>query len=291
MFSLSHRINKKISLSRNILDVMPIPVAIFDVDLKLLHFNIAFTQWFNLNSYGLISLEDTFTKIDELMSNELEAILTGVMANGDHNYVKEIIIRTQIDQHKTCKTSFANVNCNQKHHGVIMFFEDKAYEVESIELYKEQAQLDQLTNTLNRFGFYEAFNRVTHQSINHDFLYAVMIVDIDKLKTCNDLNGHQYGDLIIKNTAKGLLNALRTEDILARWGGDEFIIVLTNVFSENHVKKLTERLAISVENYTSEQNTPALISFGIAVWKTHGDTLDDLIGYADKMMYQQKKDK
>ena len=93
MFSLSHRINKKISLSRNILDVMPIPVAIFDVDLKLLHFNIAFTQWFNLNSYGLISLEDTFTKIDELMSNELEAILTGVMANGDHNYVKEIIIK------------------------------------------------------------------------------------------------------------------------------------------------------------------------------------------------------
>jgi len=270
---------------------MPIPVAIFDVDFKLLHFNVVFTHWFHLNSYGLISLEDTYTKIDELMSNELQAILIDVMANSENNYVKEIVIRTQIDQHKICKTSFANVNCNQKNHGVIMFFEDKEYETESMELYKEQAQLDQLTHTLNRFGFYEAFNRVTHQSINHDFLYAVMIVDIDKLKTCNDLNGHQYGDLIIKNTAKGLLNALRTEDILARWGGDEFIIVLANVFSENHVEKLTERLAISVENYTNEQNTPALISFGIAVWKTHGDTLDDLIGYADKMMYQQKRDK
>ena len=270
---------------------MPIPVAIFDVDLKLLHFNIAFTQWFNLNFYGLKSLEDTFTKINELMSNELREILNDVMANSDHNYVKEIIIRTQVSQHKICKTSFANIDCNKKHHGVIMFFEDKEYEIESLELYKEQAQLDQLTNTLNRFGFYQAFHRVTHQSINHDFLYAVMIVDIDKLKTCNDLNGHQYGDLIIKNTAIGLLKALRTEDILARWGGDEFIIVLTNIFSENHVNKLSQRLAISVEEYTSEQNTPALISFGIAVWQTHGDTLDDLIGYADKMMYQQKQGK
>jgi len=288
LFSLSHQINKKLSLSRRILDVMPMPVAIFDVNLKLLHFNIAFTQWFNLNLYGLKSLEDTFTKIDEIMSNELRTVLIDVMENYDNNDVREIIIRTKVSQHKICKTSFANIDVNKKHHGVIMFLEDKEYDKESLEHYKEQAQLDQLTNTLNRFGFYEAFHRVIHQSINHDLLYAVMIVDIDKLKTCNDLNGHQYGDLIIKNTAKGLFNALRTEDILSRWGGDEFIIVLTNVFSENHVNKLSQRLVKSVEDFTREQNTPAHISFGVAVWQTHGETLEDLIGYADKLMYQQK---
>ncbi|WP_157826778.1 sensor domain-containing diguanylate cyclase [Colwellia sp. 12G3] len=291
MFKLSHRVNKPISLSRSILDVMPIPVAIFDVDCKLLHANMTFSQWFILNSFGLESLEHTLNIINELMSDELEMILSEVMTNEESNYIKEIVIRTKISPHKTCKTSFANIYCNNKSHGVIMFFEDKDHEIENIALYKEQAQLDQLTNTLNRFGFYEAFNRVTHQSINHKFIYAVMIVDIDKLKLLNDLKGHQYGDLVIQNTAQGLLKELRTEDILARWGGDEFIIVLTNIFSLNHVKKLSQRLAMSVAEYNVDQKTSSSISYGLAVWKTHGETLDDLIGFADKMMYEQKNNK
>jgi diguanylate cyclase (GGDEF)-like protein len=211
------------------------------------------------------------------------------MRHKENNYTREIVIRTKISQHKMCKTSFSNISCNNKNHGVIMFFEDKDYEIESIALYKEQAQLDQLTHTLNRFGFYEAFSRVTHQSINHDFLYAVMIVDIDKLKLFNDLKGHQYGDRVIKNTAKGLIDGLRTEDILARWGGDEFIIVLTNIFSENHVKKLSQRLVQSVEEYCTSQDTPTTISYGLAISQTNGETLDELMDFADQMMYQQKK--
>lgn len=291
MFNLSHRVNKPISLSRNIIDVMPIPVAIFDVCGKLLHVNLIFSHWFMLNSFGIKSLEHTFNIIDELMSGELQIILSDVMSNRKSNYIKEIEIRTKISQHKTCKTSFANIDCNNKSHGVIMFFEDKDHDIENIALYKQQAQLDQLTNTLNRFGFYEAFNRVTHQRINHELLYAVMIVDIDRLKLLNDLKGHQYGDLVIKNTAQALLKELRTEDIIARWGGDEFIILLTNVFSVNHVTKLSKRLAMSVVEYNIAQKKPSSISYGLAVWKTHGETLDDLIGYADKVMYEQKQDK
>jgi len=268
---------------------MPIPVAVFDAEGKLLHVNMEFSKWFTLNSFGLESLDHILSIINELMSNELEKILLDVMTNEENNYHRKIVIRTKISQHKICKTSFSNIRCNNKNHGVIMFFEDNNYELENMALYKEQAQLDQLTNTLNRFGFYEAFNRVTHQTINHNYIYAVMIADIDKLKLLNDLKGHQYGDLVIKNTAQGLLKELRSEDILARWGGDEFIIVLTNIFSENHVEKLSQRLALNVEEYNLSQNTPTTISYGLAVWKTHGETLDDLIGYADQMMYKQKQ--
>jgi diguanylate cyclase (GGDEF)-like protein len=289
MFNLCHRVNKQISLSRSILDVMPIPVAIFDLDCQLLHVNMAFSQWFHRHSFGLESLEQTLTIINGLMSHELSKILSDVMQNEETDYIKEIVIRTKISQHKKCNTSFANIRCNNKSHGVIMFFEDKDYKVENMAFYKEKAQLDHLTNTLNRFGFYEAFNRVTHQSINHEFIYAVMIIDIDKLKLFNDIKGHQYGDLVIKNTARGLLKGLRTEDILARWGGDEFIVVLTNVFSENHVEKLSQRLVASVKEYNIDQNTPSELSYGLAVWKTHGETLYDLVGFADQMMYQQKK--
>lgn len=252
---------------------------------------MAFSQWFMLNSFGLESLEHTFNIINELMSDELKIILSDVLTSKENNYIKEIVIRTKVSQHKTCKTSFANINCNNKSNGVIMFFEDKDHEIENMALYKEQAQLDQLTNTLNRFGFYEAFNRITHHSINHKFIYAVMIVDIDNLKLLNDLKGHQYGDLIIKNTAQGLLKELRTEDIIARWGGDEFIIVLSNIYSVNHVTKLSQRLAMSVTEYNIDQNTPSSISYGLAVWKTHGETLDDLIGFADERMYEQKQSK
>lgn len=268
---------------------MPIPAAIFDNDGKLLYVNIKFSQWFTLTAVELESLDLTFNIINELMSDELQIILADVMMNNDSSYIREIDIRTKINDHKACKTSFASMCCDDKSNGVILFFEDKKPDIENITLYKQQAQSDHLTETLNRFGFYETFNRLADQSINHNFLYAVMIADIDKLKLFNDIKGHQYGDLVIKNTAKGLLKELRTEDILARWGGDEFIIVLTNISSERHVKKLSQRLAASVEKYNISQNTPTSISYGFAVSKKHGETLDDLIGFADKMMYQQKK--
>lgn len=281
--------NKPISLSRSILDVMPIPVAIFDVDGKLLHVNIQFSLWFTPNAAKLKNFEQVSMLINELMSNELQLILSDVMINNQSRYIREIAIRTNIKGHKTCKTSFTSIWSNDKSNGVIMFFEDKGGETENMALYKEQAQLDQLTDTLNRFGFYDAFNRVTQQCQNHKFIYAVMIADIDKLKLLNDIKGHQYGDMVIKNTAKGLSKGLRTEDILARWGGDEFIIILTNIFSENHVTKLSERLEKGVNKYNLEKNTPTSISYGLAVWKTHGESLEDLIDHADRMMYRQKQ--
>jgi hypothetical protein len=64
---------------------------------------------------------------------------------------------------------------------------------------------------------------------------------------------------------------------------------LTNIFSENHVTKLPERLAKGGDEYSLAKNTPASISYDLAVWKIYGESLKDLIDHADRMMYRQKQ--
>jgi len=172
--------------------------------------------------------------------------------------------------------------------GAMVVFEDRPDVNDVVELYKNQANLDQLTGIANRFGFYDAYTKASH-SMDGDFLFAVAIIDIDDLKKVNDRRGHLIGDKFIQNTANGLSKFLREGDILARWGGDEFIVILLDVFTINHVEKLVERLVLDVHQYTRELGTPVNLSVGSALWKHDGYTLSDLIGYADKKMYEDKQ--
>jgi diguanylate cyclase (GGDEF)-like protein/PAS domain S-box-containing protein/hemerythrin-like metal-binding protein len=126
----------------------------------------------------------------------------------------------------------------------------------------------------------------THQKL------ALLFIDLDRFKPVNDTHGHDAGDVVLKTISQRLREALRESDLVSRWGGDEFIVLLENVNDSATIERIAHKLvaAISQPIPLSEQVEINLsCSLGIVVYPDHGEHIDDLINKSDQMMYKAKK--
>ncbi|MDC3417596.1 putative bifunctional diguanylate cyclase/phosphodiesterase [Aquibacillus salsiterrae] len=158
----------------------------------------------------------------------------------------------------------------------------------TLERMERMANFDPLTKLPNRnviINFLEDKFRKQEQE-----KLAVMFIDLDHFKTVNDTMGHEAGDFLLVDVSKRLTNSVRTNDIVARQGGDEFIILVDNVDYEE-TKRIAERIVDSFDSpfllrgnefYT----TP---SIGISIYPDDATNKDDLIKAADNAMYQSKE--
>lgn len=157
------------------------------------------------------------------------------------------------------------------------------------ELY-EKASTDSLTGLFNR----RQFETMAHKEMNKSWRYqtpcCILMLDIDHFKKINDTYGHQAGDEVLKNLSLHLKANLRDTDILARFGGEEFIILLAQT-EENPGFIVAERLRDSIENMTTifeDKEIRITISIGLAFSK-YFDSLNAIIQGADDALYQSKK--
>lgn len=144
---------------------------------------------------------------------------------------------------------------------------------------------DSLTGLYNRFYFEEELDRL---SKSRDVSLSIIICDIDNLKYINDSFGHDTGDIAIIEVAKILKTIFRDEDIVARIGGDEFVVLLQNI-NENVVKDIINRIYEEVANYSSKVGSlPINVSIGYSILKENDK--DPFISFkeADDMMYNVK---
>jgi diguanylate cyclase (GGDEF)-like protein len=153
------------------------------------------------------------------------------------------------------------------------------------------AQLDPLTGLNNRRAFYEKTSPLWSQAIRHGHDTSVMLLDIDRFKQINDVHGHAHGDDVLRATAVVLRESVREGDIVARWGGEEFIVFLPET-GRQEAMALAERLRTAI----AAQRVPcktgeisATASFGIAQVESRHFTLDALIASADVCLYQAKQ--
>jgi len=155
----------------------------------------------------------------------------------------------------------------------------------------EIANKDELTNTFNRRFIYDIMeNKQGNRRQNELVHYALILCDIDHFKKVNDLMGHHVGDDVIKQTAKQLIKCTRASDMVARWGGEQFLIVLKNTDSNNAtfiVEKIRKSLHTDVK-IKGLQNHKITLSFGIAVARP-GEKFEDALRRADVRMYKAKK--
>lgn len=153
------------------------------------------------------------------------------------------------------------------------------------------AQLDPLTGLNNRRAFYDKTGPLWSHAVRHGHPTSVMLLDIDLFKQINDAHGHAHGDEVLKATAAILRQSVRLGDVLARWGGEEFIVFLPET-DQAEATILAERLRVAIADMRVPHKTGAsavTASFGIAQKKPAHLTLDDLIAAADGCLYQSKQ--
>lgn len=153
---------------------------------------------------------------------------------------------------------------------------------------------DSLTGLLNRRYLQERLKDELARSIRYDHPMSLLMLDLDGFKDCNDNQGHLFGDKILKNVADALQKTVRSMDILARYGGDEFIVILPETQVAVAID-IAERLRISLSRRAGGSPEQLAIepcaltaSIGIACHPEHGNTVELLLGNVDKALYRAK---
>jgi len=152
------------------------------------------------------------------------------------------------------------------------------------------ASTDSLTGLLNRRHFFEKTKGIATLCRRSDIPMSVLICDIDKFKLINDSYGHNIGDNVIKAFSEAVTNSIREEDILARWGGEEFVAFLPNT-NLQQAAALAERIRQQVEtiNFTFDDTCLAFTaSFGVTQLPEGLLDIEDAIRLADIALYNAK---
>ncbi|MEY4564276.1 MAG: putative domain and rane protein [Pseudomonadota bacterium] len=148
-----------------------------------------------------------------------------------------------------------------------------------------EARTDPLTGTANRRGLTRYLDEVHARSRDGDHPYVLMMVDIDHFKAINDQHGHDEGDRVITRIAQALRDGLRVGDFVARWGGEEFCVLMPRIRLAE-ARALAERLTLQV---AASGHPRVTISVGIAEARAHSETAETVIKRADEAMYLAKQ--
>ena len=164
--------------------------------------------------------------------------------------------------------------------------------LENIQTIMNYANRDYLTGLYNRRYFYSAMNEYIEETLHNGEKFAVAMMDIDHFKNINDTYGHDIGDRVIITLADVLRSSTSPRDVVSRFGGEEFCVVLKNI-NRYSAEDILARIHAEVANYSLQINQERTITFTIsigAVLYHDGETLDDAINEADMLLYKAKNE-
>lgn len=149
---------------------------------------------------------------------------------------------------------------------------------------------DPLTNLPNRRGLYEELSELIYRSRRYRYSSAVIYVDLDGFKHVNDHFGHEAGDRLLAQVATNFKKIVRQTDSVARIGGDEFIVLITDIDRETTLITKIEKLLAEASRPLDFKGHKVTVSasIGIALYPEHGEDTETLLHHADQAMYQAK---
>lgn len=161
---------------------------------------------------------------------------------------------------------------------------------QELEATSDLVRHDQLTGVLNRRGLEEIFAKESARAARHDTVLCVALLDIDNFKKLNDTLGHQTGDQALVHLATVCRETLRPQDTVARFGGEEFIVLLPETSLDDAVTALTRLQRELTRKFFLHQNDKVLITFSAGLTQMRGDdSLTTVIQRADEAMYEAKR--
>ena len=177
-----------------------------------------------------------------------------------------------------------------KNLGLVWSFRDVTERQKAEQLVKHQAFHDALTGLPNRTYFDRQLKAALTAIRQSEGILAVMFFDLDRFKTINDTLGHEMGDLLLKRVVERLLKCVRERDVIARWGGDEFTLLLPQISDRQAATAVANRIleilqpAFNLEGHQLRVTS----SIGIAVYPDDGEDAETLLKNADVALYQAK---
>ena len=153
------------------------------------------------------------------------------------------------------------------------------------------AETDELTQLPNRALLRDRFSHAIAQAKRHGNRLAVLFIDLDNFKQINDVHGHATGDAVLQRVAACLLASVREADTVSRYGGDEFVILLTDLAQPADAVRVADKLlaALAVPSGVNGVQLQVSASIGISLYPDDGTDGPQLISRADAAMYQRKR--
>ncbi|WP_246589422.1 sensor domain-containing diguanylate cyclase [Desertibacillus haloalkaliphilus] len=224
--------------------------------------------------------EEDVTKVEEAEKQ----LLTGETVRVEYR-----ILHPELGQRWLIKISSPTLNKDgilTKINGQFMDITDRK-ELEN--KLKQMAYYDELTDLPNRKYLYSYIRKALARAKRSKHNFSLMFIDLDDFKIVNDTMGHEVGDKLLKAVVNRINDCIREEDLIARIGGDEFIVVFEET-TKDQIEVISSRLFNSVAlPYTIDENEVNIsVSIGISMYPDDGEDKETLIDHADKAMYFAK---
>jgi diguanylate cyclase (GGDEF)-like protein/PAS domain S-box-containing protein len=171
--------------------------------------------------------------------------------------------------------------------GIISDITDRRKAEETI---RHQAFHDSLTGLANRTLFYDRIHMAFNSAKRNKQMVAVILLDLDNFKGINDNKGHRVGDEILKSISDRLSKMVRASDTVARYGGDEFTLIIPSLSSEENALIVAQKIvkAFNEPFHLDDGDVVVTASLGVAMYSLHGQDIDTLMSKADAAMYRAK---
>lgn len=175
---------------------------------------------------------------------------------------------------------------------VVSYFTILKLTLKVVNKLNDSARVDPLTKLPNRKSLWEKIGDTQQHSIRYNFSFALLYIDIDGFKPVNDTYGHTTGDLLLKMISKRLQETIRSTDMVFRIGGDEFVILISQIQNQENAKIISKKIISSLtETFEIGTNKISIgASIGISISNPQkNDNIEDLLSRADNAMYEVKK--
>jgi diguanylate cyclase (GGDEF)-like protein/PAS domain S-box-containing protein len=173
--------------------------------------------------------------------------------------------------------------------GAVVVFRDRQYSRTTSNRMSYLARHDALTGLANRVALIEQFDHALNLARRHDGQLAVLFIDLNHFKTINDLYGHTAGDRLLSRVARTLARCVRETDTVCRYGGDEFVVLLSEIDQADDAERVAGKLQQAVrQRLTGSRFNDVTLSIGISLYPIHAIDSESLLRKADAAMYLAK---
>lgn len=260
-------------------------LVVLDAEQNPIFANNQFLHFFSLKS--IESFQSKYNSFNTIFSEE-SLFQNSVWIHQIQNLKDdEKIVKLFNLQTNTQEAFYISITKIEKTHHIIVTFTEITDLTQRVDTFKDKAFKDELTKIYNRAYFNEKLTQEIQKVKKDKKHLSLVFFDIDKFKNFNDTYGHQIGDMILYQLATLIGKHIRKSDILARWGGEEFILILPDS-SLDAALRVAENLRIIVQNYIFQDNLQVTCSFGVAQYSQEENS-DNFLKRADDALYKAKE--